>query len=62
MMKTPLFKIALWIGEQMPDESVDDIYDVLLGNIRGPSQFVASVEAYHAEYNEEMERRARDCL
>ena len=44
MTKVPLYKKAIWIAEQMGDpESVEDYYDILLGNIKEPQTLVNSV-------------------
>ena len=44
---------AAWIASEL-DENLDDIYDVLLGNITTPSSFVSSVEACSASYDDEI--------
>ena len=53
---TSIYPKAKWISEQI-DEDFDDVYDVLLKNITGPSQFVASVEAAAFDYDEILERK-----
>ena len=40
---------AEWIAEEL-GESQEDIYDVLLGNITEPRDFVADVERLSQEY------------
>jgi len=49
-----LYRKALWIAEEL-GEDLDDCYDVLLGNIKGPTEFVASVMACLQEYDEIVE-------
>lgn len=58
-MKTPLFKKALWIAEQMGrDTDPDDVYDVLLGNITKPSYFKATVDSYLDDYDNDFEKHS----
>ena len=52
-MQLSLYKKAKWIAEQM-NENMDDLEDVLRGNITGPSRFVSEVESYASEYDYEM--------
>lgn len=46
---------ALWIAEQL-DKNSDDVYDVLLGNITKPSEFVSDVESLSRDYDDEILR------
>lgn len=48
---TSIYPKAKWVAKQI-DEDFDYVYDVLMGNITGPSQFVAQVEATAQEYDE----------
>ena len=48
---TSIYPKAKWVSEQI-DEDFEDVYDVLMGNITMPSQFVAQVEATAQEYDE----------
>lgn len=41
---------AAWIAKQL-DENVDDVHDVLLGNIVNPWEFCNSVELLANEYD-----------
>ena len=47
---------AEWIAEEL-GESQEDIYDVLLGNITEPRDFVADVERLSQEYQYKKSRR-----
>ena len=59
MQKTPLYKKALWIAEDMGvNTDAEDVYDVLLGNIRGPSEFVAAVQSRLYEYDTDLEKHS----
>ena len=44
------WKKALWIAKQL-DENVDDVYDVLLGNITAPYELYSSVMSLNREYD-----------
>lgn len=46
-----LYTKAEYIAKEL-NEDFDDVYDVLLGNITGMTQFVSSVEATAHEYDE----------
>lgn len=46
-----LYTKAEYVAKKL-NEDFDDVYDVLLGNITGMTQFVASVEATAHEYDE----------
>lgn len=59
MMKVPLYKKALWIAEQMNDDA-DNVYDVLLGNIKKPTSFVDEVNQYLYEYDTDHEKHIRE--
>lgn len=59
MMKVPLYKKALWIAEQMNDDA-DNVYDVLLGNIKKPTSFVDEVTQYLYEYDTDHEKHIRE--
>ena len=52
-----LIRKAKWIAEEL-NEDQEDVYDVLLGNIKGPSSFVASVESQAYEYDRLMEKNS----
>ncbi len=59
MMKVPTYKKAIWIAEQMGhDTDVDDVYDVLLGNITRPSEFKAQVEAYARDFDSDFQKHS----
>lgn len=53
----PLYRKALWIGEQL-NKDPDDCYDVLLGTIKKPEDFVNEVFSYLAEYNNDFEKHS----
>jgi hypothetical protein len=40
----------MWIAQEM-NENVDDVYDVLLGNLTRPWEFYAGVETMSMEYD-----------
>jgi hypothetical protein len=44
----------MWIAEEL-GEDADEVYDVLLGTIKSPEDFVASVQASLADYDDEVE-------
>jgi hypothetical protein len=48
-------KKALWIAEQL-DCLDEDVYDVLLGNITQPTDFVSEVFTYANAYDMEMKK------
>ena len=59
MTKVPLYKKAIWIAEQMGDpESVEDVYDVLLNNIKGPEYFVAQVRSYETDFDNDFQKHS----
>ena len=59
MTKHPLYRKALWIAEDMGvDVDADDVYDVLLGNIKGPSEFVAGINSRLDEYDMIVEKNS----
>ena len=50
------YRKANWIAAHMlKGTDPDDVLDVLLGNITNPSEFVAEVETYSREYDEDYE-------
>lgn len=49
-MSKSLWKKALWIAQEM-NENVDDVYDVLLGNLTRPWELYAGVETMAIEYD-----------
>lgn len=54
-MRKPSFKQAEWIALQMPYKTnPDDVYDVLLGNITQPVDFVTDVMCLANEYEIEL--------
>ena len=55
-MKEPSIRMATWIQKQLGYGSVDDIYDVLLGNISIPADFVSDVKALAIAYEEDSQR------
>ena len=59
MMKVPLYKKALWIAEQINDDA-DNVYDILLGNIKKPTSFVDEVNQYLYEYDTDHEKHIRE--
>ena len=55
----PSMKMAEWIYSQLPDiyrETADDVYDVLLGNITSPADFVSEVKYLAVEYETDFRR------
>lgn len=52
-----MLKKAYWIAPQIEGAFVEDVYDVLLGNITKPHNFVAQVESLALEYDKEYEYR-----
>lgn len=58
-MRKPSIKQAEWIHGQLGGaykESADDVYDVLLGNITSPTDFVSEVEYLAREYEEDLRK------
>ena len=58
-MRKPSMKQAEWIRAQMGDEfleSADDVYDVLLGNITAPADFVQEVKSLALDYEDDFRR------
>ena len=58
-MRNPSMKMAEWIHGQLGSdfkESADDVYDVLLGNISSPADFVSEVKYLAAEYDADIRR------
>ena len=52
-MRNPSMKMAEWIHKQLSDEfkeTADDVYDVLLGAITNPADFVDEVKYLAADY------------
>lgn len=59
MNRTPSIKQAEWIHKQLGSEykeTVDDVYDVLLGNITIPDDFVSEVRFLANDYAEDLRR------
>jgi len=57
----PSMKMAEWIHKQLGDEyreSADDVYDVLLGNITSPRDFVEDVKYYAVDYEADFRRHS----
>jgi hypothetical protein len=52
-----LYRKAMWIAEQL-NEDVEDVYDVLLFNIKKPESLVTSVFDLLLEYNTEVEKNS----
>lgn len=55
----PSMKMAEWIYYQLPEiykETADDVYDVLLGNITSPADFVSEVKYLAVEYETDFRR------
>jgi hypothetical protein len=58
-MRKASMKQAEWISRQLGDdykETADDVYDVLLGNITQPADFVSDVKQLALDYDEELRR------
>lgn len=53
----PRWQQALWIAEEL-GECPEDVYDVLLGNITEPRDFVNNVERLSQDYNYKKSRFA----
>lgn len=45
-----MIRVLEYIAARLPEESHDDIHDVLLGNINQPSSLVAEVTALREEF------------
>jgi RNAse (barnase) inhibitor barstar len=58
-MRKPSMKQAEWIAKRI-SESADDVYDVLLGNITLPVDFVFEVMQYSMKYNKELDAKLKD--
>ena len=57
----PSMKQAEWIYAQLGTEykeSADDVYDVLLGNITSPADFVQEVKYLAVEYEDDFRRNS----
>jgi hypothetical protein len=39
-------------------DCAEDVYDVLLGTIKGPEYFVAQVRTYESDYNDDVEKHS----
>lgn len=50
-MSASRWKKASWIAEQL-GENIDDVYDVLLGNLTRPWELYQGVESMSREYDE----------
>jgi len=60
-MRNPSMKMAEWIHGQMAGmfkETADDVYDVLLGNISSPEDFVSEVKYHAAIYEDDFRRNS----
>ena len=60
-MRVPPMKMAEWIHKQLAHdfkETADDVYDVLLGNITSPADFVSEVKYWAAEYEADRRRHS----
>lgn len=57
-MKQPTYKMAFWVHAQITEAgySADDVYDVLLGNITVPTDFVNEVKSLAIAYEEDKGR------
>ena len=58
-MRNPSMRQAEWIYAQLGDlykETADDVYDVLLGNITSPEDFVSEVKYWAVEYDADLRR------
>lgn len=57
----PSMKMAEWIYKQLGSEfkeSADDVYDVLLGNITSPADFVSEVKYLAVDYEADFRRHS----
>lgn len=58
MARKPSMRQAEWIAKRMEEETnVDDVFDVLTGQIINPISFVQEVEYWSNEYNKELNGR-----
>ncbi len=55
-MQQPSIKMAMWVHGQLGYSTVDDVYDVLLGNITLPTDLVNEVKTLAIEYEEDVRR------
>lgn len=59
-MRKPSMKMAEWVYKQIAGsfqkETEDDVYDVLLGNITSPKDFVSEVKYWAVEYESDFRR------
>ena len=58
-MRNPSMRQAEWIHKQLGEdykETADDVYDVLLGNITNPIDFVQEVKYWAVEYEADFRR------
>lgn len=58
-MPNPSMKQAEWIYKQLGNEfkeTADDVFDVLLGTITNPADFVSEVKYWAAEYEADLRR------
>jgi len=54
-------KMAEWVHKNLPGdykETADDVYDVLLGTITSPADFVSEVKYLAAEYEDDFRRHS----
>ncbi len=55
MPSKPTIKMAMWVHKQMDTRfSIDDVHDVLLGNITSPIDFVTEVKGLAIAYEEDI--------
>jgi hypothetical protein len=55
-------RMAEWVHKQLATEfreTADDVYDVLLGNITQPEDFVQEVKYWAVEYENDFRRNTR---
>jgi hypothetical protein len=59
-MRPASMRQAEWIYKQLDHdiykETADDVYDVLLGNITSPADFVADVQSLAIDYEDDLRR------
>lgn len=57
-MRKASMKQSEWIAKRMEgfDANPDDVYDVLLGNITTPADFVSEVEYWARQYDDDFRR------
>lgn len=58
-MRKPSMTQAIWIHSRLAEqfeETADDVFDVLVGNITSPADFVSEVEYLAREYEDDLRR------